>query len=57
MTAYGFLAMNDSSSLRNRIASDLHDDVGSSLSSIHMLSQVAANNLLTMKIIACLLKR
>jgi two-component system sensor histidine kinase UhpB len=28
--------------LRNHIAADLHDEVGSSLSSIHMLSQVAA---------------
>ena len=27
--------------LRNRIAADLHDEVGSSLSSIHMLSQIA----------------
>lgn len=27
--------------LRNQIAADLHDDVGSSLSSIHMLSQIA----------------
>ena len=28
--------------LRHRIAADLHDEVGSSLSSIHMLSQIAA---------------
>lgn len=28
--------------LRNRIAADLHDEVGSSLSSIHMLSQMVA---------------
>jgi signal transduction histidine kinase len=28
--------------LRNRIAADLHDEVGSSLSSIHMLSQIAS---------------
>lgn len=28
--------------MRNQIAADLHDEVGSSLSSIHMLSQVAA---------------
>lgn len=28
--------------LRTRIAADLHDEVGSSLSSIHMLSQIAA---------------
>jgi signal transduction histidine kinase len=30
--------------LRNRIAADLHDEVGSSLSSIHMLSQMANKN-------------
>lgn len=29
--------------LRNRIASDLHDEVGSSLSSIHLLSQMIRN--------------
>jgi two-component system, NarL family, sensor histidine kinase UhpB len=30
--------------LRNRIAADLHDEVGSSLSSIHMLSQMATKS-------------
>ncbi len=30
--------------LRNEIASDLHDDVGSSLSSIHMLSEMASSD-------------
>jgi signal transduction histidine kinase len=30
--------------LRNQIAADLHDEVGSSLSSIHMLSQIANTN-------------
>jgi two-component system, NarL family, sensor histidine kinase UhpB len=31
--------------LRNRIAADLHDEVGSSLSSIHMLSQMATKDI------------
>jgi signal transduction histidine kinase len=30
--------------IRNQIAADLHDEVGSSLSSIHMLSELAAKN-------------
>src|SRR5690606_1940836 len=29
--------------LRNKIASDLHDDVGSTLSSIHIFSEMARN--------------